>query len=409
MIDSLKIKNVQSHKDSELKFSDGVNAIVGTSNNGKSAILRALIWAITNRPLGVDILCSDWALDKKGNQISPMEVEVEKNGHVLIRYKSKSKNQYLLDDEELNAIGTDVPPEVKKFFSLSETNIQKQQDKPFLVSESSSDVAKYFNSMMNLNVIDNILKKTEAKKREIRNNKINCENTLKTLNDEFDGLSWVDNAENYLEKIEKLESKKSKKQSLINEFETSMNEHERMIELKNSLNVKKATKYISKLNACEVEIKENTSIFDGLNGQISEWEENKNINEQLEKTKKANKIISLLKKYDSEIKNNEVEVIENSLLVIAENKKIKLTSEICKKAKKIISELKVINKNDDEEKVLRESIINYEENKNEIVECKKEIKENESLLPDVCPTCGQPWNKCKEKINERWSVKRMYK
>ena len=168
MIDSLKIKNIQSHKDSELKFSDGVNAIVGTSNNGKSAILRALIWVITNRPLGVDILCSDWALDKKGNQISPMEVEVEKNGHVLIRCKSKSKNQYLLDDEELNAIGTDVPPEVKKFFSLSDTNIQKQQDKPFLVSESSSDVAKYFNSMMDLNVIDNILKKTEVKKREIR-------------------------------------------------------------------------------------------------------------------------------------------------------------------------------------------------------------------------------------------------
>ena len=401
MIESLKIKNIQSHKDSELKFSDGVNAIVGTSNNGKSAVLRALIWAITNRPLGVDILCSDWALDKKGNQISPMEVEVEKNGHVLVRYKSKSKNQYLLDDEELNAIGTDVPPEARKFFSLSDTNIQKQQDKPFLVSESSSDVAKYFNSMMDLNVIDNILKKTEAKKREIRTNKINCENTLKTLNDEFDKLSWVDNAESYLEKIEKLESKQSKKKSVINELESSMNEHEKMIDLKNSLNVKKAGKYISKLNDCEIEIKENTSIFDGLNEQISEWEENQNINEKLEKIKKANKVISALKKYDSQIKDNEVEAIRYSLSVIAENKKFKLTSDLCKKAKKIISELKGIEVNDDEEKQLKESIISYEENKNEIAECKKEIKKNQSLLPDVCPTCGQPWNKCKEKINER--------
>lgn len=397
MIDSLKIKNIQSHKDSELQFSDGVNAIVGTSNNGKSVILRALIWAITNRPLGIDILCSDWAIDEKGNQISPMEVEVEKNGHVLIRYKSKSKNQYLLDDEELNAIGTDVPPEAKKFFSLSETNIQKQQDKPFLVSESSSDVAKYFNSMMDLNVIDNILKKTEAKKREIRNNKINCENTLKTLNDEFDKLSWVNNAESYLEKIEKIESKKSKKKSVINELESSMNEHEKMTELKNSLNVKKAGKYISRLNDCEIEIKENTSIFDGLNGQISEWEENKNITEKTEKIKKADKVISALKKYDSQIKDNEVEAIRYSLSVIAENKKFKTINESCKKAKKIISELKGINKNDDEEKQLKESIISYEENKNEIAECKKQIKENESLLPNVCPTCGQPWNKCKEK------------
>lgn len=396
MIDSLKIKNIQSHKDSELKFSEGVNAIVGTSNNGKSAVLRALIWAITNRPLGIDILCSDWAIDEKGNQISPMEVEVEKNGHVLIRYKSKSKNQYLLDDEELNAIGTDVPPEAKKFFSLSETNIQKQQDKPFLVSESSSDVAKYFNSMMDLNVIDNILKKTEAKKREVRNNKINCENTLKNLNDEFDKLSWVDSAENYLEKIEKLESKQSKKKSVINELESSMNEHKKMIELKNSLNMKKAIKYVSKLNDCKIEIKEKTSIFDGLNNEILEWEENKNVNEKLEKTKKANKVISLLKKYDSQVKDNEVEAIRYSVSVFVENKKFKTITESCKKAKKIISELKGIEINGDEEKQLNESIISYEENKNEIAKCKKEIKENESLLPDVCPTCGQPWDKCKE-------------
>ena len=400
MIDSLKIKNIQSHKDSELKFSDGVNVIVGTSNNGKSAILRALIWAITNRPLGVDILCSDWALDKKGNQISPMEVEVEKNGHVLIRYKSKSKNQYLLDDEELNAIGTDVPSEVKKFFSLSDTNIQKQQDKPFLVSESSSDVAKYFNSMMNLDVIDSILKKTETKKREIRSNKINCENTLKTLTDEFDNLSWVDNAENYLEKIEKLESKQTKKKSVINELESSMIEYRKMTELKNSLNVKKAGKYISKLNDCKIEVKEKTLTFNGLNDEISEWEENKSTFENLEKIKKANKIISSLKKYDSQIKENEIEAIGYSLSVFAENKKFKITVESCKKAKKFISELKNLKVNDDEEKQLKESIIKYEENKNEIAECKKEINENQLLLPNVCATCGQPWDKCKEKKDE---------
>lgn len=400
MIDSLKIKNIQSHKDSELKFSDGVNAIVGTSNNGKSAILRGLIWAITNRPLGVDILCSDWALDKKGNQISPMEVEVEKNGHILVRYKSKSKNQYLLDGEELNAIGTDVPYEVKKFFSLSDTNIQKQQDKPFLVSESSGDVAKYFNSMMDLDVIDSILKKTEVKKREIRSNKINCENTLKTLTDEFDNLSWVDNAENYLEKIEKLESKQTKKKSVINELETSMIEHEKMIELKDSLNMKKAEKTVSKLKNVNSEYAEKCLDCSIVGAEIAKWENNKNIIGEFSKIQKANKLIFSLRKCNSEEKKNEVDDIKNNLSVFAENKKFKITVESCKKAKKFISELKNLKVNDDEEKQLKESIIKYEENKNEIAECKKEIKENQLLLPNVCPTCGQPWDKCKEKKDE---------
>ena len=148
-------------------------------------------------------------------------------------------------------------------------------------------------------------------------------------------------------------------------------------------------------------MKEKTSIFDGLNDEILKWEENKNTAENLEKTKKANKIIPLLKKYDSQIKENEIEAIKYSLSVFAENEKFKTIIASCKKAKKVISELKNFEVNDDEEKQLKESIIKYEENKNEILECEKEIKENELLLPDVCPTCGQPWDKCKEKTNER--------
>ena len=42
MIKSLEIKNVQSHKNSRLEFSPGINALVGTSNNGKSAIFEGV-------------------------------------------------------------------------------------------------------------------------------------------------------------------------------------------------------------------------------------------------------------------------------------------------------------------------------------------------------------------------------
>ena len=85
MIDKIKIENIQSHKNTELNLSNGINVIVGSSNNGKSAILRALYWAIYNRPLGIDTLCSHWALDDKGKQKSDMKVTITKGDDVLIR------------------------------------------------------------------------------------------------------------------------------------------------------------------------------------------------------------------------------------------------------------------------------------------------------------------------------------
>ena len=91
MITKISIKNIQSHKNSTLELSPGINAIVGSSNNGKSAILRAFYWARYNRPLGTDNLLSHWAVDKKGNQISEMEVTVENQNGFVTRKRTKDR------------------------------------------------------------------------------------------------------------------------------------------------------------------------------------------------------------------------------------------------------------------------------------------------------------------------------
>ena len=48
-IKQVTIKNFQSHKKTVLNLHNGVNAIIGKSDCGKSAILRALGWCIRNR------------------------------------------------------------------------------------------------------------------------------------------------------------------------------------------------------------------------------------------------------------------------------------------------------------------------------------------------------------------------
>lgn len=207
MINSLEIKNIQSHKDSKLEFSPGINALVGTSNNGKSAILRALNWAIYNRPLGTEILLSNWAYDKNGKQNDEMYVKIKKGNSVLIRRKTKSENEYILNDERMEAIKTDVPESVKNFFSLSETNIQRQLDSPFLLSLSSGKIAEYFNKIVRLDIIDKVLTNAETTRRNTKNRLLGYKEEQSRLEDELKKYEWIPSVEKLIEKYKAVNSK----------------------------------------------------------------------------------------------------------------------------------------------------------------------------------------------------------
>ena len=49
MLRKLTIRNFESHEDSEIEFTDGLNLIIGQSNQGKSSIIRALALVAANR------------------------------------------------------------------------------------------------------------------------------------------------------------------------------------------------------------------------------------------------------------------------------------------------------------------------------------------------------------------------
>jgi chromosome segregation ATPase len=145
MLRNLKITNFQSHKLSELEFDPGVNIIVGSSDCGKTAIIRALRWVTWNRP-GGDAFRSTWG--------GSTEVSIELDtGAVIVRRKDK-ENEYQFNDMLLQAFGTDVPANIKENLNINEINIQQQLDTPFLLDESSGSVAEFFNRIANLDHID---------------------------------------------------------------------------------------------------------------------------------------------------------------------------------------------------------------------------------------------------------------
>lgn len=149
MIKSFKILNSQSHAETILNFSDGVNVIVGLSDSGKTAIIRTLRWLVRNRPSG-NALRSYWG----GETLAQLETEEG----IAVRSKDKMDSYQLTlhgdETKTFQAIGTSVPEEISRFLNIDDVNLQSQLDSHFLLSKTPGEVAQHFNKVARLDKID---------------------------------------------------------------------------------------------------------------------------------------------------------------------------------------------------------------------------------------------------------------
>jgi len=157
MLKTIELQNFQSHKNTLLEFDPGVNVIVGQSDSGKTAIIRALRWMVWNRPSG-DAYCSTWGGDTK--------VTIDTDDAYIVRSKD-TENKYILGDTHFTAFGTNVPDEITKALHIDEINLQQQLDSPFLLSESPGSVAEFFNRIARLDKIDTATQQVNRWIREL--------------------------------------------------------------------------------------------------------------------------------------------------------------------------------------------------------------------------------------------------
>src|SRR3972149_8396077 len=157
MIKSLKIENFQSHLNSCLEFSNGINVISGQSNNGKSSILRSLSWVIFNRPLGLSFKSSFSA--KKDT----VKITINTEADEIVREKNDSINQYKISNAILDTVGSNCPDEIASVLNFSELNIQSQFEKHFLITESAGEVGRTINGFLKLDDIDALISNISSK------------------------------------------------------------------------------------------------------------------------------------------------------------------------------------------------------------------------------------------------------
>ena len=203
MIQSLECRNFQAHKHTSVEFSPGINAIIGSSDSGKSSIIRALLWAYNNRPLG-DEYVSYWNRTKKDTVKDETSITIAFDNGAMTRIKTPIRNGYTINDVELGAIGTDVPMEVSALFNITDLNIFNQDDRPFLISESAGEVAKYLNRLVKLDKIDYCLSEIESRKRSKAKDIEQTEAALAKATETVERLSWVPKGKALLERIEAL-------------------------------------------------------------------------------------------------------------------------------------------------------------------------------------------------------------
>lgn len=228
MIQEVKLSNFQSHKDSVLVLDPGVNVIVGTSDSGKTAVIRALRLAIANRPSG-DAFVSKWI--KKGEQSL---VEINVDGDVVTRQEYPEK-VYMVNDMEFKAFKLSVPDEVQSTLNMNEINIQGQLDAPFLLSNSPGEVALHFNKVARLDKIDTGLANVQHQIKSLTTDIAYLKERKEKLTTDLEQFEHLQKFEIDLEVLEDMQAQRKRKASKISDLDVLLS---RLTEVQESLDEK---------------------------------------------------------------------------------------------------------------------------------------------------------------------------
>ena len=198
-IKKMILENFQSHKYTEIELDQHLNVIIGPSDHGKTAIIRALKWVLFNEPSG-DFFIREGAIE--------CSVTVEFNNNIRVkRYRSRRKNAYYLYDETgkeivFEGFGTNIPREILDQTSIrkivldgnqsSYINIGEQLEGPFLLSEKSATRANAIGRLVGIHIIDDALKDTLKDIKNLNLEKKNHHNVLEKLEKDLSRYDYLD-------------------------------------------------------------------------------------------------------------------------------------------------------------------------------------------------------------------------
>jgi exonuclease SbcC len=347
MLKSLHVTNFQSHKNSTLDFSEGVNIILGASDSGKTAIIRALRKLIFNKPSG-DQMLSNWG--------GKMKIELTTD-NAQITYSKDKEQEYILNGTSFKAFGTEVPREISDALNISDINIQNQLDSVFLLSQSPGEVASFFNRVANLDKIDTGTQKVNSLIRELNADIKYAEGQEVALIESLKQFEFLDKLEIDVEVLEEQEKQ--------------------LINLSNQRN--KLNNTLVNLRLVKIEI-ESTSKILVLEKPLNEIFILKEEKSRLESER--NKLDKLI----NQIQRMQVEIDEQKGLLVLETPVLNLMK-LMEERRMLVDGRNLLFKTIETVRGISDRI----KNGNAYIDTQNALFEKE--LGDVCPLCNQPIKK----------------
>ena len=184
------IENFQSISKGELEFTQGINIIVGQSNSGKSAILRAVKGAVLNTSGSQKYI-------KNGTK--GFKVGIEYQGNSIEWSRTSRSPEYVINGEKYAKTGSSNLLDflVNSGFTLDENkslmNVESELELPFPFDKSNSELFKLFEK--NIFCISDstaITKLIKSDEEETASRKDNAEYELTRLQDKLTAIEELE-------------------------------------------------------------------------------------------------------------------------------------------------------------------------------------------------------------------------
>lgn len=247
------IVDFQSHRNTEIELARGFNVIVGPSDQGKTAILRAIRWVLYNDPRGTDFI-------RVGATKTKVTL-VMSDGTLVTRERSSSRNRYLVampgeEEQVYEGFGQGVPEEVMaatgvRPVKLDEDhqvmiNLGMQLAPPFLLDNNGAIKAKAIGRINGVHILDFAHKTTssELSSKQIEERRMQAD--LEKVNEQLDGYADL---EDWQRKLERVDQDFVRVKELDQEMEWFGERLEKRLELSKKLHV--AEQYLGQLSTLD--------------------------------------------------------------------------------------------------------------------------------------------------------------
>lgn len=159
MLTQLRLKHFQAHTAAVFPLAP-ITTFTGPSDVGKSAVVRALTWLITNKPGGQGFIQSGSAEAAVGLEVDGLKILRKKSGGDNLYKVTTADGEY-----EYRAFGTGVPQAVDEELRTVPASIQSQLDPPFWLALSGAQAADALSEIANLSLLSTMQRNASTQVR----------------------------------------------------------------------------------------------------------------------------------------------------------------------------------------------------------------------------------------------------